>query len=156
MKCPAAASQQQPSSLCCSWEELGEMMGLGQRRSGWHHPKYFFPPTHSCCYWHIYSCKHQSLVTQATQSRPGSSATPTSNKKVGPCVRHLSNKPSPLFLDSSHSPLTALLPAWLVGYHQLGQSSCRESGMLTRPGGHTLLSSLLAAAGQSTQLKAPC
>lgn len=72
------------------------------------------------------------------------------------CVRHLSNKPSPLFLDCSHSPLTALLPAWLVGYHQLGQSSCRESGMLTRPGGHTLLSSLLAAAGQSTELKAPC
>lgn len=54
-------------------------------------------------------------MTQATQSRPGSSATPTSNKKVGPCVRHLSNKKPPPFLDSSHSLLTPLLPVWPVG-----------------------------------------
>lgn len=105
-------------------------MGLSQSRR-WKAPapNIFSSPTHSCYYWHVYSCKHRSLVTQATQNRPGSSATPTSStpsyKKASPCVGLSNNKPPPSCLESSNSPLTSLLPVWPVGSYQPGQCSCR-------------------------------
>lgn len=49
VKCPAAAPQQQPSSLCCSWEEQGEDDGAKpeQEVDGISPNTFYFPHTHA-------------------------------------------------------------------------------------------------------------
>lgn len=130
VKCPAAAPQQQPSSLCCSW---GEMMGPGQSRRWMAPPQtLFLSHTLLLLLAHLFL---QALIpcdVSNTKQTSGSSAAPTSNKTIGPCVRHLSNKKSsPPFLtfpiDTSAASVASGVPSARAVQLQAQGCWCRMS-----------------------------